>query len=62
MTPKEIVEHNLAAPKKVQVGNQSVELPTLAEQIAAAEFLANATVTPAHSALLFTKIRPGGAA
>jgi hypothetical protein len=60
MTPEEIINQNLSAPKKVQVGNQSVESQSLADQIAAAEFLAN-QATPPHKAIHIARIRPGGA-
>lgn len=59
MTPQEIIEQSAAAPKKVQVGSQSVEAQTLADQIAAAEFLANQQATR-KGAIQLIKLRPGG--
>lgn len=56
---KEHIQQNLAAPKKVQVGNTVVEAQTLADQIAAAEFLANQRAKP-HKAITLVKLRPGG--
>lgn len=60
MTPEEIIEQNLGGPKKVQIGNESVEQNALPEQIAAAEFLANQTANP-RAAIQVIKLRSGGA-
>lgn len=65
-TPDETVEANLANPARVRIANQEVEQHSLADQIAAAKYLAessNATAaaTQAHFGLRFTKLVPPGA-
>lgn len=56
------IEQNALGPKRVQVGNQSVEQQSLADQIAAAEFLQNQQARSGTAVpIRFAKIRPGGA-
>lgn len=57
----EAIASNAAGPKKVQVGNQSVEQHPIADQIKAADFLAarGAAARP-HFGLRLTKLVPPG--
>ncbi len=60
-TAAEAIEQNVLGPKRVQVGNQSVEQHSIDDQVKAADFLAarNAAAKP-HFGLRFTKLIPPG--
>lgn len=62
-TPEEIIEANLAdGIKKVQIGNQAVEQHSIADQIAAAEFLANQqAASRTRQPIRVGRFTPGGA-
>ena len=64
-TPDDIADsiaENATSPKRVQVGNQSVEQHALPEQLAALEHLeGRAALSRSTLPIRFAKIRPGGA-
>lgn len=64
-TPENIndaIETNAKGPKRVQVGNQSVEQHSIEEQIAADKHVAGRNAANRkHFGLRFTKLKPPGA-
>ena len=61
-TVEEAITENAKGPKRVQLGNQSVEQHSLADQIAADNHAkANAASGKNHLGLRFVKIIPPGA-
>ena len=61
-TVEEAIEQNALGPKRVQVGNQSVEQQSVDDQIKADQYLAaKQAATKSHLGLRFTKIIPPGA-
>ena len=60
-TAAEAIEQNVLGPKRVQVGNQSVEQHSIDDQIKAANFLSGQTAaSKPHFGLRFTKLIPPG--
>ncbi len=61
-TVEDAIEQNALGPKRVQVGNSSVEQQSVDDQIKAANFLAGQTAAAKpHFGLRFTKLIPPGA-
>lgn len=61
-TVEEAIEQNALGPKRVQVGNQSVEQQSIDDQIKADQYLAaKQAAKKSHLGLRFTKIIPPGA-
>lgn len=55
------IEQNALGPKRVQVGNQSVDQHTIADQIAADNHAkAQTAKSLAHCGLRLRKLKPGG--
>lgn len=60
-TPEEAIEQNILGPKRVQIGNQSVEQHDIASQIAGDNHLAaKEAASKTHLGLRFIKIIPPG--
>jgi len=61
-TVEEAIEQNALGPKRVQVGNQSVEQQSIDDQIKADQYLAaKKAASKPHLGLRFIKIIPPGA-
>lgn len=59
-TIEEAIEQNMLGPKRVQIASQSVEMPSVDEQIKAAQYLAAQNAgSVAHFGLRFSRLIAG---